>query len=103
MIAKQKKRKKESRVLDQVPNLGKDTNDSPQSVDPAVGREEDDIYVGEKMQCHNSVAEVLSGRRNNLGFKAQVGRKFIRSLKTSEEKTSGIGLHMRWEEGETRQ
>ena len=45
------------------------------------------------MQCHNSITEVLSGRRNNLGFKAQVGRKFSRSPKTSKEKTSGIGLN----------
>ena len=86
-------KEKEFRVLDQVPNSGKDTNDSLQPVDLGVGREEDDVYAGEKMQCHNSVAKVLlSGRRNNLGFKAQVGRKFIRSPKTSEDKTSGIEL-----------
>ena len=94
--------------MDQVPNSGKDTNESLLSVDPGVEREEDDAYAGEKMQCHNSVAEDLSGRRNNLEFKAQVGRKFIRPPKTYEEITSGIGLnaegkgYTRWEEGETR-
>ena len=85
-------KEKESRALDQVLNSRKNTNESLLSVDSGVGREEDDAYAREKMQCHNSVAKDLSGRRNNLGFKTQVGRKFIRSPKTSEEITLGIGL-----------
>ena len=88
-------------ALDQTPTSEKDTKESLFSVDLGVGREEDDSYVGEKMQCHNPVLEDLSGISNNLGYKVQVGRKIIRSPNTSEEITSGIGFEAEGE-GDTR-
>ena len=39
-----------SYALDQTPTSGKDMKESLFSVDLCIGREEDDSYVGEKMQ-----------------------------------------------------